>query len=659
MKKISLKLILLYTVANIFIAYISYVTIPFLLCYGPETYNSYFDTYFIGIPFRTQIMLITIIASLISTALILYLFRDFKHYDSIKKEYVKTHDPKLEKKLNKMVILCLKFSDYILYIIFALLFFLELFILFKTSFNATTLAFKLIFLLFSFITIIYTIANIIAKSFLQKIIEEFKIYKLPRKPSTIISLLNNYLVPLSIITLVLTFFSASPTFSDDKANVLESTYSIIFKSIEKSGINDIKILQDTINKMPVENDRDFYFILDSNYNVIYSKENLSEFFLKYAKELSSKYNNTVYDTYATNDRGLLYPIIVNDEQYYLGIHYSIYNGKMETYISFRMFFINVSLYIIITFYNYRYYRNIKIISNNLEEINKNKQLNKKIVITSNDDFGKLSNSINVIKKICEENLNNIHYANNQLIERERLASLGSLIGGVSHNLKAPILSIAGANETLNALIEELESSIEDEQVNQNDHHEIAKDMTIQTHKIKDYLNYMSETIATIKAQAVSIENNTQTSFTIGELIKQINVLIQYELETSSTNLLLSLNVDPETVIQGKSTVLTQAIINMISNSIQAYDKKQNTNIEFTIFRENKNIIFRIRDYAGGLPEVIQEKLFTDMVTTKGKDGTGLELFLAYKNIKSNFKGDIKFKSEQGVGTTFDIIIPIK
>ena len=56
---------------------------------------------------------------------------------------------------------------------------------------------------------------------------------------------------------------------------------------------------------------------------------------------------------------------------------------------------------------------------------------------------------------------------------------------------------------------------------------------------------------------------------------------------------------------------------------------------------------------------VQDKLFKEMVTTKGKNGTGLGLYMSYSNIKAHFGGDITYKTEIGKGTTFNIIIPVK
>ena len=55
---------------------------------------------------------------------------------------------------------------------------------------------------------------------------------------------------------------------------------------------------------------------------------------------------------------------------------------------------------------------------------------------------------------------------------------------------------------------------------------------------------------------------------------------------------------------------------------------------------------------------VQDKLFKEMITTKGKNGTGLGLYMSYSNIKAKFNGTLTFESEPKKGTTFHILIPI-
>ena len=56
---------------------------------------------------------------------------------------------------------------------------------------------------------------------------------------------------------------------------------------------------------------------------------------------------------------------------------------------------------------------------------------------------------------------------------------------------------------------------------------------------------------------------------------------------------------------------------------------------------------------------VQQKLFKEMITTKGKNGTGLGMFMSYSTIKGHFNGDITFETEVNKGTTFNVILPLQ
>ena len=276
-----------------------------------------------------------------------------------------------------------------------------------------------------------------------------------------------------------------------------------------------------------------------------------------------------------------------------------------------------------------------------------------------DDF--FIGTLILFKDITQHILDLEQIKNNQnmLMERERLASLGQLIGGIAHNLKTPIMSIAGAAEGLTDLIKEYDDSIGDPEVNYDDHHAIAKDMFDWVSKIKSYTEYMSDVITAVKGQAVTLSENQSTSFDIDELVKRVNILMKHELKNALLTLNIKINIDKNTTLNGDITSLVQVINNMISNSIQAYNGKPNENIDLIINKEDNNIIITVKDYGCGLPEGVKKKLFKEMITTKGKNGTGLGLFMSYSTIKAHFNGEITFESEKGIGTEFHIIIPIK
>lgn len=250
--------------------------------------------------------------------------------------------------------------------------------------------------------------------------------------------------------------------------------------------------------------------------------------------------------------------------------------------------------------------------------------------------------------------------NNQdmLLERERLASLGQLIGGIAHNLKTPIMSISGAAEGLTDLVKEYEASVGDPEVTVQDHHDIAKDMKDWIEKIHSYTEYMSDIITAVKGQAVTMSEEQAVSFTLDELVKRVNILMKHELKNALVELNVSMQVNEQTVLKGNINSLVQVINNMISNAIQAYDGKPDNKIDLILKKENNNIIISVKDYGCGLPDEVQKKLFKEMITTKGKNGTGLGLFMSYSTIRAHFNGNITFETSKGKGTVFNIILPL-
>ena len=133
-------------------------------------------------------------------------------------------------------------------------------------------------------------------------------------------------------------------------------------------------------------------------------------------------------------------------------------------------------------------------------------------------------------------------------------------------------------------------------------------------------------------------------------------VVQY---TDNAIMLRWLNyVSSKIQINGDINALVQVIDNMISNSIQSYNGKTNQVIDLTLRTNDSNLLIEIQDYGCGMTNEVKDKLFKQMITTKGKKGTGLGLFMSYSTIKAHFNGDIKFESEHNKGTTFTIILPL-
>jgi len=221
------------------------------------------------------------------------------------------------------------------------------------------------------------------------------------------------------------------------------------------------------------------------------------------------------------------------------------------------------------------------------------------------------------------------------------------------------MSISGATEGISDLIKEYEASVGDAEVTVEDHHEIAHDMAEWIEKIRTHLSYMSDIITAIKGQAVAFAEQTTEEFTIEDLVRNVDILMKHELSNALINLDKHINMRADAKINGNINSLVQVINNIISNAIQAYNGKENETIELSFYEEKEKLIIKIEDRAGGLPDIVRQKLFKEMITTKGKNGSGLGLFMSYSNIKAHFGGKLTFETETGKGTAFYIEIPLQ
>ena len=171
---------------------------------------------------------------------------------------------------------------------------------------------------------------------------------------------------------------------------------------------------------------------------------------------------------------------------------------------------------------------------------------------------------------------------------------------------------------------------------------------------------MSDVITTVKGQTTTLADNAIVDFSITELFKRVDILMKHEIKNALATLKIENNVGDADLLSGNINSLVQIINNIISNSIEAYSNQyKDKKIELTAIQNNHNIIISVKDYGPGISPTAQEKLFKEMITTKGKNGTGLGMFMSYSNIKAHFNGDLTYETELGKGTTFYITLPIK
>ena len=632
--------------------------IPVLSNYPPYSEAIDFQLKIEVLTHDQQYILLGIFALLLQTFFIKIFFSDIFKY--IKK------DPKdvTIKETEQVRLQCYKIPKKLFFVQTVLLG-IVLCMLFSMVQISIILCIKFLLIYFSFFTASWVISMVLIRSDLNAIIESTytinkNVTSFGKKTKFYKNLLLN-LIPFFIFIMITISLLEYSKVTEQNG---ENGYYYY-----KQAMNDIDFDNETLetistklDNIPLRNSSDYYFIIGSNEKKFSSNSgNATNFFIEYANEFLDQTDGRVYEYYGVEEQGYAKRITLQDSSSVLiGFKYTTTNVEIMTY------FVGISIAAIIVYiiilliWTKNISKNISEISNRLTEISKKDNVinESPLPLLSNDELGDLTIAFNKIQHLTQEYITQIKDTQESLMESERLSSLGQLIGGIAHNLKTPIMSIAGAAEGLNDLIKEYDSSIDDPTVNSQDHHEIASDMSTWIEKIKNYTEYMSDIITAVKGQAVVMSNEDDINFTISELVKRVTILMKHELKNAIINLNTDIKVDENLTLNGDVNNLVQVINNMISNAIQAYNGKENESIEFTITKDSKNIIFSIEDHAGGLPDKVTDKLFKEMITTKGKNGTGLGLYMSYSTIKAHFNGNITFDTKKGKGTKFNIYIPM-
>ena len=451
----------------------------------------------------------------------------------------------------------------------------------------------------------------------------------------------------------------------NKNQIFYQAYKTMIGNSLNKTFNSVEEIVSTLKETELLDESHRYFLIDQNGHDSSSDGKMIKlFFVEYTLRMSETHDSRTYDYYCLDTEGIAIKCYLQDGSYYFaGIQYKTVQPNFLRIILVADIIINIFIIIVLIYIAKSLSKEIDSVSKKLRNIaysnRKDINLNNDLVITSEDELADLILYFNLTQKLTQNNIERIHDSQEILMEQERLASLGQLIGGISHNLKTPIMSIAGATEGLNDLIREYEESVGDPEVTVNDHHDIAKDMSEWVEKIKNYTEYMSDIITTVKGQAVALSEDNSVNFTISELIKRVDILMKHELKHSYITLNTKVNIDENTTIDGDVNGLVQIINNLISNAIQAYQGEKYKDIILSVNQKDDNIEIAVQDFGSGISKKVQEKLFKEMITTKGKNGSGLGLFMSYTTIKANFKGDLRFESEEGKGTTFYITIPVK
>ena len=258
--------------------------------------------------------------------------------------------------------------------------------------------------------------------------------------------------------------------------------------------------------------------------------------------------------------------------------------------------------------------------------------------------------------LVKDNMQKLQDSQLRMMEQERLAFLGQMVGGIAHNLKTPIMSISGTATAVDNLVQECIDSMDDPEVNHDDYMEIYGEIRDWLGKMKDACAYMSDIITAVKGQAANMNTNDYGDFTADELIKNVSLLLRHELIAGGCKLIAENETRSEISIHGDINSMVQVINNLVSNAIFAM-KPDGGEIRVSFVKNGSGLEMRVADHGCGVPEDVRRLLFKQMITSKGSQGTGLGVFISQSVIKAKFDGTMWLEDNPGGGSIFVVSIP--
>lgn len=269
----------------------------------------------------------------------------------------------------------------------------------------------------------------------------------------------------------------------------------------------------------------------------------------------------------------------------------------------------------------------------------------------NDQILNKSEELTKTNEELREILDELQTAQKQLVESEKLASIGILASGLAHELNNPLNYIGGIVQPIKRDLQDITFMIQPERQKE------FADILIE---IDTLLDNMQE--GTVKATGIVSNLMTITPKRVQpeRIVLDICPLIQaivMKTRKLKPGLSITTNLPGELLVEGDPEELSQLFDNMIKNATEAIPEGRSGKITFEGAVNSGKVEIRISDNGIGIPEEQIHQIFEPFYTTKapGK-GTGLGLFISYTIIKK-YRGQIEVASTIGEGSSFSIILP--
>lgn len=257
-----------------------------------------------------------------------------------------------------------------------------------------------------------------------------------------------------------------------------------------------------------------------------------------------------------------------------------------------------------------------------------------------------------------ESIESLHYAQRQLIDQEKMAALGSLVAGFSHEVNSPLGIIATLSTNMMLNLQQTKALLDENKLSKQALVQFLTDADENMAIIDRSVQNAIELIRNLKTISVDQMTENREVFDLCDYMGKIKSNMKYECR--KRQVALEIICTGDMLIDSYPGAFTQIFTNLIMNSlIHGYGEKSDGNILIQIDRLGDQLSIVYKDDGSGMPQETVDRIYEAFFTTKKEAGsTGLGMNIVNTIVHKKLSGDIQCASTQGIGTTFTMRLPI-
>jgi len=255
-------------------------------------------------------------------------------------------------------------------------------------------------------------------------------------------------------------------------------------------------------------------------------------------------------------------------------------------------------------------------------------------------------------------LSTLQIAQDQLVQSEKLAALGSLVAGVAHELNTPIGNGLTVASTLEHRIESFQALV-NQGLRKSDLQTLLTDMQLASEILVRNLGRAAALVASFKQVAVDQTSSHRRTFDLGAVVAEILVTLNPALRKTACS--VHTRIDDGLAMNSYPGPLGQVLTNLINNAVlHGFEPGEEGKIEVQAWSKDANeVVIEVRDSGRGIAPENLHRVFDPFFTTRlGQGGSGLGLHIVHNLVHSVLGGRIAVHSRPGAGATFSITLPM-